>query len=102
MANLCSKDSLVNQLKDAFSINGRLLNIESPIWMDSSTVSECAALEESIGGSMKLAEITGSKFLSQSLFRYDIERTHVLPEIRLLESRNSILKPMKTLNEFLW
>ena len=55
LANLCSKDSLVNQLKDAFSIN------ESPIWMDSSTVSECAALEESIGGSMKLAEITGSK-----------------------------------------
>lgn len=79
-----------------------ILNIESPIWMDSSTVSECAALEESIGGSMKLAEITGSKFLSPSLFRYDIERTHVLPEIRLLESRNSILKPMKTLNEFLW
>lgn len=35
---------------------------ESPIWMDSSTVAECIALEESIGGSMKLAEITGSKF----------------------------------------
>lgn len=41
-----------------------VLNIESPIWMDSSTVSECAALEESMGGSMKLAEITGSKLIS--------------------------------------
>ena len=43
-----------------------ILNIESPIWMDSSTVSECAALEESMGGSMKLAEITGSKYLSNN------------------------------------
>lgn len=79
-----------------------VLNIESPIWMDSSTVSECAALEESMGGSMKLAEITGSKLISSRLFRYYIEHIHVLLEIKLLESRNFILKHMRILSEFLW
>ena len=53
--HLSSSDSLVNQLRNAFSIN------ESPIWMDSSTSAECLSLEESIGGPSKLAEITGSK-----------------------------------------
>lgn len=66
MNNLSSSDSLVNQLRDAFSINRDILivfiMIESPIWMDSSTSAECASLEECIGGASKLAEITGSKY----------------------------------------
>ncbi|EDO25303.1 predicted protein, partial [Nematostella vectensis] len=32
----------------------------SPIWMDSSTSSQCRFLENTVGGPQKLAEITGS------------------------------------------
>ena len=38
-----------------------LARLESPIWMDSSTASECAALEGSVGGPAELASITGSR-----------------------------------------
>ncbi|XP_076101972.1 xylulose kinase-like isoform X2 [Mytilus galloprovincialis] len=47
--------SLHDQLKDGFSVP------ESPIWMDASTMTQCQKLEESVGGPLKLAEITGSR-----------------------------------------
>ncbi|XP_069179446.1 xylulose kinase-like [Procambarus clarkii] len=34
---------------------------DSPIWMDSSTTAQCQALEKAVGGSQKLADITGSR-----------------------------------------
>lgn len=46
---------LHDQLAMAFSVT------DSPIWMDSSTTQQCKDLEEKIGGSKKLAEITGSR-----------------------------------------
>jgi len=46
---------LHEQLGGAFSVH------DSPIWMDSSTSKECAALEESVGGAEQLARITGSR-----------------------------------------
>lgn len=33
----------------------------SPIWMDSSTASQCSALEKAVGGAQHLASITGSR-----------------------------------------
>uniref|UniRef100_A0A8C3KHA2 Xylulose kinase n=1 Tax=Calidris pygmaea TaxID=425635 RepID=A0A8C3KHA2_9CHAR len=33
----------------------------SPIWMDSSTASQCSALEKAVGGAQRLASITGSR-----------------------------------------
>jgi len=46
---------LHEQLGGAFSVH------DSPIWMDSSTSKECAALEDSVGGAEQLARITGSR-----------------------------------------
>lgn len=48
-------DSLYDQLKDHFSIP------DSPIWMDASTKFQCKQLEDTVGGPLKLAEITGSR-----------------------------------------
>lgn len=46
---------LHEQLAMAFSIT------DSPVWMDSSTSTQCQALEEVVGGPQKLANITGSR-----------------------------------------
>ena len=46
---------LVDQLSDVFSRH------TSPIWMDSSTTSQCAAIEAAIGGPRALARLTGSR-----------------------------------------
>ena len=47
--------SLKSQLAGAFRVS------ESPIWMDSSTSAQCAALEKALGGAQKVAELTGSR-----------------------------------------
>lgn len=49
------KDPLAVQLQDAFSTN------ESPIWMDSSTTSQCREIEKAVGGALELALLTGSR-----------------------------------------
>jgi xylulokinase len=46
---------LADQIRDLFSRN------TSPIWMDSSTSSQCAAIEAAVGGSRALARLTGSR-----------------------------------------
>lgn len=47
------KGSLVKQLQEAFSIQ------DSPVWMDSSTSAQCAAIEKALGGAEKVAALTG-------------------------------------------
>lgn len=49
------KYPLAVQLQDAFSTN------ESPIWMDSSTTSQCREIEKAVGGAAELAFLTGSR-----------------------------------------
>jgi xylulokinase len=46
---------LAGQLEDVFSRR------TSPIWMDSSTSSQCAAIEAAVGGPAALARLTGSR-----------------------------------------
>lgn len=46
---------LVEQLAGAFRV------ADSPIWMDSSTTAQCAALEKAIGGAAAVAELSGSR-----------------------------------------
>jgi len=48
-------ESLESQLALAFSVP------DSPIWMDSSTGAQCAALEDSLGGAEATADLTGSR-----------------------------------------
>ncbi|XP_060068180.1 xylulose kinase-like [Ylistrum balloti] len=48
-------ETLHKQLQDSFSV------ADSPIWMDSSTTQQCRQLETSVGGPMRLAEITGAR-----------------------------------------
>ncbi|XP_048332198.2 xylulose kinase 2 [Ziziphus jujuba] len=55
LASLDPKKQLVGQFHDAFSIG------ESPIWMDSSTTSQCRELEKAAGGPLELSQITGSR-----------------------------------------
>lgn len=55
LSKLESSKFLHNQLQSCFSIR------DSPVWMDSSTSTECRNLEEIIGGPQKLANITGSR-----------------------------------------
>lgn len=55
LQNLDSSKLMQSQLKDAFSIpNG-------PIWMNSSTSAQCALIEEALGGSQIVADLTGSR-----------------------------------------
>jgi xylulokinase len=49
------KGSLVKQLQDAFSIK------DSPVWMDSSTSAQCAAIEKALGSAENVAALTGSR-----------------------------------------
>ena len=46
---------LASQLGDVFS------RTTSPIWMDSSTTRQCAAIEDALGGARALARLTGSR-----------------------------------------
>jgi len=46
---------LVDQVRDVFS------RATSPIWMDSSTTRQCAAIEAAVGGARALARLTGSR-----------------------------------------
>ncbi|XP_051624259.1 xylulose kinase isoform X2 [Manacus candei] len=55
LKNASSELPLHQSLKGCFSVSN------SPIWMDSSTASQCSALEEAVGGAQHLASITGSR-----------------------------------------
>ena len=55
LGSLDSARPLADQLGDVFSRR------TSPIWMDSSTTSQCQAIERAIGGPRVLARLTGSR-----------------------------------------
>ncbi|KAG9439946.1 hypothetical protein H6P81_020111 [Aristolochia fimbriata] len=55
LSSLNPENPLLIQLSDAFSTK------ESPIWMDSSTTSQCRDIEKSVGGALALSELTGSR-----------------------------------------
>lgn len=55
LSSLDPKKSLLDQFENAFTIK------ESPIWMDSSTTSQCLQIEEACGGAIELAKVTGSR-----------------------------------------
>ncbi|CAL9697851.1 unnamed protein product [Knipowitschia caucasica] len=49
------EQQLSHILQDSFSVP------QSPVWMDSSSRTQCDALERAAGGALRLSEITGSK-----------------------------------------
>lgn len=55
LASLNPEKTLREQLGDAFSTK------ESPIWMDSSTNTQCREIERSVGGAFALSQLTGSR-----------------------------------------
>lgn len=55
LAALDHTKPLVAQLGNAFS------TAESPIWMDSSTTSQCREIERAVGGALELSKLTGSR-----------------------------------------
>ncbi|ORX57622.1 actin-like ATPase domain-containing protein [Hesseltinella vesiculosa] len=55
LACLDTSRTLEEQLSNAFARQ------QSPIWQDSSTTKQCHSLEESVGGPLTLAQLTGSK-----------------------------------------
>jgi xylulokinase len=55
LEQLTPSTPLAAQLEGVFSRK------TSPIWMDSSTTSQCAAIEAAVGGPRRLAQITGSR-----------------------------------------
>ncbi|XP_068656448.1 xylulose kinase 2 [Aristolochia californica] len=55
LSSLNPEKPLLTQLSDAFSTN------ESPIWMDSSTTSQCREMERTVGGALALSQLTGSR-----------------------------------------
>eukprot|EP00268_Persea_americana_P003752 TRINITY_DN11144_c0_g1_i10.p1 TRINITY_DN11144_c0_g1~~TRINITY_DN11144_c0_g1_i10.p1 ORF type:complete len:562 (-),score=116.97 TRINITY_DN11144_c0_g1_i10:167-1852(-) len=55
LASLNPEKTLLEQLGDAFSTK------ESPIWMDSSTTTQCREIERSVGGAFALSQLTGSR-----------------------------------------
>jgi xylulokinase len=52
---------LVPERPLAGQIRGCLSRSVSPIWMDTSTSDECAAMTEALGGAARLAQLTGSR-----------------------------------------
>ncbi|KAM4906631.1 xylulose kinase [Sylvia borin] len=55
LKNASSELPLHQSLKGCFSVSN------SPIWMDSSTASQCRELEKALGGAQHLASVTGSR-----------------------------------------
>ncbi|GER30018.1 xylulose kinase, partial [Striga asiatica] len=55
LSSLDPKQKLVDQLREAFSVN------ESPVWMDSSTVEQCKEIEQAVGGALELSRVSGSR-----------------------------------------
>jgi xylulokinase len=55
LAGLRPDEPLVGQL------GGMLSRADAPIWMDSSTTAECAAITDAVGGADALARLTGSR-----------------------------------------
>jgi hypothetical protein len=55
LQKLAGGSPLKAQLADAFRV------ADSPIWMDSSTGAQCAALEKALGGAQAVANVTGSR-----------------------------------------
>lgn len=55
LASLDPSKPLKEQLSDAFSTT------DSPIWMDSSTTSQCKEIENAVGGPLRLSQLTGSR-----------------------------------------
>ncbi|KAK8954421.1 hypothetical protein KSP39_PZI002963 [Platanthera zijinensis] len=55
LAALDHTKTLASQLGNTFS------TIESPIWMDSSTTSQCREIEKAVGGALELSKLTGSR-----------------------------------------
>lgn len=55
LATLNHTKTLVAQLGNAFSTS------ESPIWMDSSTTSQCREIEKAVGDALELSKLTGSR-----------------------------------------
>ncbi|OQR95886.1 xylulose kinase [Thraustotheca clavata] len=77
--------SLVEHLKMAFSpANGRS-------WMDASTTKEGRALEEAIGGSQRLADITGSRAYERFTGIQLLSMTHVLDKVGRCSIASSML-----------
>lgn len=72
---LDSKLSLKDQLQNSFSI------LESPIWMDSSTTEQTRVLEDVVGGSDKMAQITGSagieRFTGSQILKIRLDSPHI-------------------------
>ncbi|KAM0937346.1 putative xylulokinase [Dioscorea sansibarensis] len=87
LASLDPKVPLVSQLADAFSTK------ESPIWMDSSTTTQCREIEEAVGGALELSKLTGSRAYERftgpqirKLFRTQEEIYHNTERISLVSS----------------
>lgn len=55
LSNLDPSRFLHDQLQAAFSVR------DSPVWMDSSTQTQCRNLEQAIGGPQRLSQLTGSR-----------------------------------------
>ncbi|CAA6653497.1 unnamed protein product [Spirodela intermedia] len=55
LASLDPQSGLLLQLSEAFSTK------ESPIWMDSSTTSQCREIEKAVGGALEVSTLTGSR-----------------------------------------
>lgn len=87
LASLNPEKTLLEQLGDAFSTN------ESPIWMDSSTTTQCREIERSVGGAFELSQLTGSRAYERftgpqirRIFETQPEVYHVTERISLVSS----------------
>ncbi|KAK2548131.1 Xylulose kinase [Acropora cervicornis] len=87
LRNLQGGRSLFEQLEESFAIT------DSPIWMDSSTGTQCQALEDALGGPQNLSNITGSRAYERftgnqiaKMYQTKSEAFHVCERISLVSS----------------
>lgn len=79
---------LHEQLGAAFSLQ------DSPVWMDSSTSSQCSQLEEAVGGPEKLAQITGSRAYERFTGTQIAKLAQERPEVYCSTERISLVSSM--------
>lgn len=75
LSSLSPSSPLSAQLACAFSLPC------GPIWMDSSTRRECAAMESALGGAQQLADVTGSRAFERFTGQQIAKIAHELPAV---------------------
>jgi len=88
LASLVPEKTLAEQLKESLTVDN------GPIWMDSSTGAQCAALEVALGGAQAVADLTGSRAYERFTGNQIAKIASQQPEVYAATERISLVSSM--------